>query len=48
MRVNFKESLNLVTADWYQEFWPAGSTLARDNIGAVYETLGSRGSAAVL
>ena len=48
MRVNFKESLNLVTADWYQEFWPAGSTLARDNIGAVYETLGSRTSAAAL
>ena len=48
MRVNFKESLNLVTADWYQEFWPAGSTLARDNIGAVYETLGLRDSAVVL
>jgi hypothetical protein len=48
MRVNFKESLNLVTADWYQEFWPAGSTLARDTIGAVYETLGSRGAPAAV
>jgi hypothetical protein len=36
-----------VTADWYQEFWPAGSTFARDGIGAVYETLGSRLSGAV-
>jgi hypothetical protein len=42
MRVNFKNAVNLVTADWYQEFWPAGSTFARDSIGAVYETLGSR------
>lgn len=42
IRVNFKDAVNLVTADWYQEFWPAGSTFARDNIGAVYETLGSR------
>jgi hypothetical protein len=42
MRVNFKNAVNLVTADWYQEFWPAGSTFARDAIGAVYETLGSR------
>lgn len=42
MRVNFKESVNLVTADWYNVFWPAGTTFARDNIGAVYETLGSR------
>ena len=42
MRVDFKESVNLVTADWYQEFWPAGSTFARDGIGAVYETLGAR------
>ncbi|MBU3707032.1 MAG: phosphatidylinositol-specific phospholipase C domain-containing protein [Mycobacterium sp.] len=45
IRVNFKESVNLVTADWYQQFWPAGSTFARDGIGAVYETLGSRLSA---
>ena len=42
MRVDFKNEVNLVTADWYQEFWPAGSTFARDGIGAVYETLGSR------
>lgn len=48
IRVNFKESLNLVTADWYQEFWPAGSTLARDTIGAVYETLGARSAPVVL
>ena len=47
MRVDFKNSVNLVTADWYQEFWPAGSTFARDGIGAVYETLGSRLSGAV-
>ena len=45
VRVDFKNSVNLVTADWYQEFWPAGSTFARDGIGAVYETLGSRLSA---
>ncbi|MCW1959572.1 MAG: phosphatidylinositol-specific phospholipase C domain-containing protein, partial [Mycobacterium sp.] len=42
MRVNFKNQVNLVTADWYQKFWPAGSTFARDGIGAVYETLGPR------
>jgi hypothetical protein len=42
MRVDFKNEVNLVTADWYQEFWPAGSTFARDGIGAVYETLGWR------
>ncbi len=42
MRVNFKNSVNLVTTDWYQVFWPAGSTFARDGIGAVYETLGPR------
>ena len=42
MRVDFKNTVNLVTADWYQLFWPAGSTFARDNIGAVYETLGPR------
>jgi hypothetical protein len=42
MRVDFKNSVNLVTADWYREFWPAGSTFARDGIGAVYETLGAR------
>lgn len=48
MRVNFKESLNLTTADWYQEFWPAGSTYARDGIGAVYETLGTRASTSVV
>lgn len=42
MRVDFKNSVNLVTADWYQLFWPTGSTFARDGIGAVYETLGSR------
>lgn len=42
VRVDFKNDVNLVTADWYQEFWPAGSTFARDGIGAVYETLGSR------
>ena len=42
MRVDFKDSLNLVTADWYQLFWPAGSTYTRDGIGAVYETLGTR------
>jgi len=42
MRVDFKNTVNLVTADWYQLFWPAGSTFARDSIGAVYETLGSR------
>ena len=47
MRVNFKNSVNLVTADWYQEFWPAGSTFARDGIGAVYETLGTRRSGVV-
>ena len=47
VRVDFKNSVNLVTADWYQEFWPAGSTFARDGIGAVYETLGSRLSAVV-
>ena len=47
VRVDFKNSVNLVTADWYQEFWPAGSTFARDGIGAVYETLGSRLSGAV-
>ncbi len=48
IRVTFKDAVNLVTADWYQEFWPAGSTFARDNIGAVYETLGSRASVAVV
>ena len=42
MRVDFKNQVNLVTADWYQEFWPAGSTFSRDGIGAVYETLGTR------
>lgn len=47
MRVNFKDSLNLTTADWYQQFWPAGSVYARDGIGAVYETLGVRASTAV-
>ena len=49
VRVDFKDSVNLVTADWYQQFWPAGSTFVRDNIGAVYETLGARvpGAAAV-
>lgn len=45
MRVNFKQELNLTTADWYREFWPAGSTYVRDGIGAVYETLGPRKSA---
>ena len=44
MRVNFKSELNLTTADWYREFWPAGSTYVRDGIGAVYETLGPRKS----
>ena len=47
MRVNFKNSLNLTTADWYREFWPAGSVYARDGIGAVYESLGVRASTAV-
>ncbi|MGI9163095.1 MAG: phosphatidylinositol-specific phospholipase C domain-containing protein [Mycobacterium sp.] len=42
MRVDFKNDVNLVTTDWYREFWPAGSTFARDGIGAVYETLGPR------
>lgn len=42
MRVNFKQELNLTTADWYREFWPAGSSYVRDGIGAVYETLGPR------
>jgi len=42
MRVNFKQQLNLTTADWYREFWPAGSTYVRDGIGAVYETVGGR------
>ena len=44
VRVDFKTDVNLVTADWYQQFWPAGSTFARDGIGAVYETLASRTS----
>ena len=38
----FKPSINLVTADWYQSYWPAGATFVRDGIGAVYETLDSR------
>lgn len=42
VRSDFKTSVNLVTTDWYKLFWPAGSSFARDNIGAVYETLGSR------
>lgn len=42
IRTDFKESVNLVTTDWYQRFWPAGSSFVRDTIGAVYETLGSR------
>lgn len=42
VRVNFKDSVNLVTTDWYREFWPAGSSFTRDTIGAVYETLGTR------
>lgn len=46
IRVDFKNEVNLVTADWYQEFWPAGSTFARDGIGAVYETMGTRQSGA--
>lgn len=46
IRVDFKNEVNLVTADWYQEFWPAGSTFARDGIGAVYETAGCRQSGA--
>ncbi len=48
IRVNFKNEVNLVTADWYQEFWPAGSTFARDTVGAVYETVGSRSSTSVV
>jgi hypothetical protein len=31
-----------VLAPARNSFWPAGSTFARDSIGAVYETLGSR------
>ena len=46
IRVNFKNSVNLVTTDWYRRFWPAGSSFARDGIGAVYETVGSRLSGA--
>ena len=42
IRANFKPSVNLVTADWYQSYWPAGATFVRDTIGSVYETLGSR------
>lgn len=42
IRSNFKNSVNLVTADWYQNYWPAGDTFVRDTVGAVYETLGSR------
>lgn len=41
MRVNFKQDLNLTTADWYREFWPAGSTYVRDGIGAVVRDAGS-------
>ena len=48
MRVNFKQELNLTTADWYREFWPAGSSYVRDGIGAVYETLGARSSVLAL
>ena len=44
IRSNFKTSVNLVTADWYQDYWPAGNTFVRDTIGAVYETLGPRRS----
>ncbi len=44
IRSNFKPSVNLVTADWYQDYWPAGNTFVRDTIGAVYETLGPRRS----
>ena len=42
IRTHFKPSINLVTADWYQSYWPAGATFVRDGIGAVYETLDSR------
>ncbi len=42
IRSDFKSSVNLVTADWYQKYWPAGNTFVRDTVGAVYETLGSR------
>lgn len=42
IRSTFKGSINLTTADWYQQFWPAGSGYARDTVGAVYETLGQR------
>ena len=34
--------VNLVTADWYQKYWPAGNSFVRDTVGAVYETMGSR------
>jgi len=42
LRVDFKDTLNLVTDDWYQLNWPVGSTYARDVISAVYETLGTK------
>lgn len=42
IRSDFKSSINLVTADWYRNYWPAGDSFVRDTIGAVYETLGSR------
>jgi len=45
IRGEFKSSVNLVTTDWYESFWPEGSSYTRDVIGAVYETLGSRLSA---
>ena len=48
IRSDFKSSVNLVTADWYQKYWPAGNTFVRDTIGAVYETLGSRLSPAAV
>lgn len=47
IRSNFKSSVNLVTADWYEAYWPAGDTFVRDTVGAVYETLGSRAVAGV-
>jgi len=45
MRTEFKDSVNLVTTDWYQQYWLAGSSYARDVLGAGYETLASRLSA---
>ncbi|MCX2934676.1 Ig-like domain-containing protein [Mycobacterium sp. CVI_P3] len=42
IRVDFKDKVNLVTADWFDTSWPAGSEYFRDVIAAAYETLDTR------